>query len=284
MIIAFKSYVHEERQPNSIIHMIASMSKILYGQENIILQNNIFKHQLEYPVPKKEQRLGVEHLQLRMNALTKSMIEGTCTKELFIECSMILRDKSINYFVKEHSLFIKDYVKEQDKTIRDMISLAEQCYQNVYIDCGVEQNQFSRAILKESDLIFINVCLEEKNLSDLFLQYDFTNPNICLLIENEDDKKRKLSNYIFYTYPFLNANNTFFIPINKEFKSANSESSSTNLIYQHIYCEPNDKNYLFIQGIRNTAHKINEMAGKVLTKYEQKNFIKSLINGNIEVG
>lgn len=283
MKIAFKSYIREESWSSSIIQIIATMSRILYDQESIILQTKSVKNQYGIPIPKREQCSRVEQLKLGMDKISKSMVAGTCSKELFIEYSRLLQDKSFDYFIKEQPIYLKDYVSEQDKIILDMITLAELCYKNVYIDCGIGQNACSRTILKEADLIFINLNLEEKNLSDLMLQYDFTNPNICLLIENEDDKKKKLSNHIFYTYPFLNANNTFFIPNNREFKVANSDSKTKSLIYQNIYCEPEDENYRFIEGIKNTVYKINEMSAEGASNNEQKCFKNLPINEKIEV-
>ncbi len=283
MKIAFKSYGYEDSWTGTIIHMISSMCKVLYGQENIVLKSRVNKNKKEFPLTKKEQKQRIDQLRLGIETISQRIREGSCTKELFMDYNTFLQEQRFDYNVKESSIYSRDFICEQDKAFHQMITLAEQCYENVYLDCGMEQSYSSQEIIREADLTFINLNPEKNILKDVFLRYDLTNYNVCILLEYDDIKKEKTSNHIFYSYPFLNADNTIFIPQNKEFKSVNSESNTTNLIYQNIECEPSDTNFLFIEGIKNTAYKINEIARIEVSKGEKKNFHTKKLSEVFEV-
>lgn len=274
MKIAFKSYGHEDSWTGTVIHMISSMCKVLYGQENIVIKSRVNKNKKEFPLAKKEQKQRIDQIRLGIDTISRRIREGSCTKELFIDYNNFLQEQRFDYNVKEYSIYSRDFICELNRAFYQMITLAEQCYENVYLDCGVEQSYFSQEILREADLMFINLNPDKYILKDVFLQYDITNYNVCILMGHDD----------INSYPFLNADNTIFIPLNKEFKSVNSESNTTNLIYQNIECEPNDNNFLFIEGIKNTAYKINEIARNAVSKGEKKNFLTMILSEVFEVG
>lgn len=58
MKIAFKSYGYEDSWTGTIIHMISSMCKVLYGQENIVLKSRVNKNKKEFPLTKKNRSSG----------------------------------------------------------------------------------------------------------------------------------------------------------------------------------------------------------------------------------
>ena len=271
MMIAFKSCGYEDSWTGSVIQLIASMCNILYGQESIILKPRLRKKEVDYPLPKKEQKNRIDQFKKGIEVISDRIREGTCTKELFIEYNNFLHEQRVDSILKETEVYSRDFIYEQEKAFHQMISLAEQCYENVYLDCGMERSPFSKEFLKRADLTFINLYPEKSKVRDVFLEFDLRNQNVCILMENEDVRKDKSSKHLLYTYPILNATNTIFIPFNKEIKTANVDSLTSKLIYKYIECESDDEKFLFIEAIKNTAYKINEISENVLLGFEGTN-------------
>ena len=270
MKITFKSNGCEDSWISSIIPLVASMYNVMYGQDNIVLKTQLSKKESGIDLSRKEQKNRIEQLRLGINFISNRMRDGTCTKELFIEYNNFLQELRGNCNVKETGIYSSDYIYEQDKAFHQMLTLAEQCYENVYMDCGMDLSPVSRELGKKSDLTFINIYPEKNKSKDVYLDNDFTNPTVCILMEYEDAIKNKLSNHTYFTYPFLTPKNIIYIPSCKEFKTANIESIASTLLYQYIECEPSDSNYLFIQGLKKVANKINDMAENVILKIEQR--------------
>lgn len=283
MKIVLWSNVHGQPGTSSNMLAVALMSDILFGRKSMMLQTQFSMNQLEFPLLKKEQRLRVEQLQLGMNTLIKSMMAGIGTRELLKDCCISLGENSIDFLPGPHHKNKQVYEGELEVTIHDMINLAEQCYEFVYIDCGVCMNRYVRRLLEEADLIIVNTCQNKRVLDDLFSSYDFSNKNTCYLLGNYDPKSQNNSNNLFHTYKFLNRNNTFLIPYNTEFKDASSEASITSFFYRNICCEPEDENYYFIKEVQNAARRINELVDKQNMERDKKQQLNLRKEGSIGV-
>jgi len=258
MKIVLCSNVHGQPGTSSNMLAIALMSDVLYGRKSIMLQTQFTQNRLEVPLLKKEQRKRIEQLQLGMNALIKSMLAGMGTRELLKNCCLSLGENSIDFLPGPYHKQKQVYERELEITLHEMIKLAEQCYEYVYIDCGVEMNPYAMKVLEEADLILVSTCQNKRVLDDLFENYKLPDKPIFYLIGNYDKNSQNSIGNLFHSYKELNKHNTFVIPYNIEFKDAVSESFITSFFYRNICCEKEDENYNFIKEVQKAVRAINE--------------------------
>ena len=283
MKVAIWSNVHGQPGTSSNMLAMAFMGDIIYGRKSILLQTQITLNHLEFSLLKKEQRKRIEQLQLGMNTLIKSMIAGIGTRELLKDCCLSLGENQIDFLPGPHHKHKSVYERELEDTLHNILLLADQCYEHVYIDCGVGMNQYTSQVLEAADIILVSTCQNKRVLDDLFDNYKLPQKPVCYLIGNYDPKSQNTLKNLFHTYKEMNKQNTYVIPYNVEFKDAASESFITSFFYRNICCTAEDDNYYFIQEVKRAVRKVNEILEDLVLQGEIKQKQARRVGGNTSV-
>lgn len=283
MKVAIWSNVHGQSGASSNMLAMAFMGDIIYGRKSILLQTQYSMNHLEYSLVKKEQRKSIEQMQIGMNTLIKSMIAGIGTRELLKSCCLSLGENHIDFVPGPHHKHRNVYEKELEDTLNNILSLAEQCYEYVYIDCGVGLNQYTKLVLQEVDMILVSTCQNKRVLDDLFENYELPHKPICYLIGNYDPKSSNTLKNLFHTYKALNKHNTFVIPYNVEFKDAASEAFLANFFYCNICCTSEDENYYFIQEVQRAVRNVNDILEYLTNNKEENKKLARRVGGDSSV-
>lgn len=263
---------------------IALMNEILFQRKSILLQTQYTLNRLELSLLKQEQRAQMEEVPRGMNALIKSILAGTGTREMLMNCCVSLKNHKIDFLPGPYNKSREVYEEEMDATITEILYLAEQCCEYLYVDSGVSKNPNSMKVLEEADLIVMNLSQNKRILDDLLNHSLLRNKNICYLIGNYDPKSQYNKTYLFRNYKKLNKENTFFIPYNTEFRDAVSEATVTTFFLVNFYCEEEDENRFFIEEVKNAARKIYNIAFNLEEKKEKDNFTKEITERLLKSG
>lgn len=257
MKIIFCSNVHGQTGVTANMLTTALLSDILYDKKSILLQTQPKLNQLEIPLLEGKKRKELLKQNLGMDMLIKNLISGKCTKEIFGNCCVSLLNSSMHFIPGSDTADRTKHIDAIAKTLHDMLSLAEELYEIVFLDAGVMPGKIADILFKEADKIVICLNQNKRVLDEYFakgIEYD----KIIYVIGNYDKCSINDYKYLMKSYTLLNKDNTFLIPYNTELRDALSESNLFTYFYRNITCDSSDYNFEFMQSALKLTRFINQ--------------------------
>lgn len=141
--------------------------------------------------------------------------------------------------------------------LNDLIGIIRSNTELCFININRKNHLSSNAILQEADLVVVNLYQNPDCLKDFFLNYSALIPKSIFIIGNYSPKAvlscRRISR--LYDIPL---EDIAPIPYNEDFHIACQFGSAKEFINNNYFCDKENPNYLFIQGIKKAAGIISQ--------------------------
>lgn len=275
MKIIFSSNVHGQTGTTTNMLAVAVMSNILYKRRSILLQTQFHLNQLEVPLLPVIKRKEAVSCKLGMDELLKGIQAGKSTQELLKACCISLSEHGLDFLPGTNMVNREIYEEGLTAGLYELLQLAEQFYELVFIDIGPIQNQLAEQIWKEADISIINLSQNIRVLDDFFTTHNPPKEAVYLL-GFYDWKSTLNKKTLTRLYKPLKEENTFVIPYNTELRDSVSEAKLNQFFLQNMYCEPEDENYYFVEEVKKIVAYLmfltDQNAGKQRNEYQENRY------------
>lgn len=138
-----------------------------------------------------------------------------------------------------------------------LLSIIEKNTDLCFINITQKNHLSSKAILQEADLIVINLFQNPDYLEEFFKNYYSFIPKALFLIGNYSPKSAMSCKRIARLYD-VPLDYISPIPFNEDFHNACKYGGAKEFLNSNYYCTREDPNYMFIHGVRKSAHIISK--------------------------
>lgn len=261
MRIAFWSNVHGQSATTSNMVAIALMTALEYRLKVLVTHNHFERSTLESSLL-EDKYLKNDLMELSDNgidALARFIRSNKLDKDNIVNYTTSLLKKKLDLLMGTTNTNKELYMKDINNVIDQILKLAEEFYNVVFIDVSSGKNELSNKILKNSDLIVVNLNQNASVLNDFF-QMNKDNLEKCIfLIGRYDNNSRINKKNIMRKYNIKK--NIAVIPYNIEFSDACSEGRGIDFFLKNMSVKKDDLNYYFIDEVRNAVKLILTHSG-----------------------
>ncbi len=134
----------------------------------------------------------------------------------------------------------------------EVLDLLEEHCDTVYVDLSSSPLKSSRKLLKEVDLIVVNLCQNHQLLSHFFRNYSEIQKKAFYVIGNYDSESVINKSDIVGRYR-LERSRVGTIPYNRRFADALTKGSVVPFLLKHYNCDAKDVNYEFMCALQETV-------------------------------
>ncbi len=265
MRIAFWSNVHGQSATTSNMLSVVLMTALEYRLKILITHNHFEKSTIESSL------LDRRYLNSELMELSDSGIDALAR---FIKSNKLDKDNIVNYTTsilkKKLDLLMgttntnRDlYMHDLNNVMNQILSLAQEFYDVVFIDVSAGYNELSSKILKYSDIVVVNLNQNLSVLDDFFERHKEGLENYIFLIGRYDMDSRYNTKNIMRRYGIKK--NVAVIPYSIEFSDACSDGRVLDFFLKNLSAKKDDVNYSFINESRNAARLILAHAGIDIT-------------------
>ncbi len=263
MKIAYWGMVHGQARITSNMLAVAVVSTILSDYRMLITGTHFTLNNLEGPL------IGYQSIKHKdeffrdvgIDALIRSLKSAPLDEETIENCCFSLLNNRLSLLpgtMKNN----KDYFHEDmEKLVINMLRYIEVFHDLVFIDTNPGMNDLTRKVIHEADLLVVNLNQNLNMLNHVLKEPLFEDKKTFYLIGNYD----KASKYNIYNlrrmYKKLNRKNSSVIPYNTEFQDAISDGELIDFVKRNLQCGREDKNYYFINQLRQASIKILDLVG-----------------------
>lgn len=151
----------------------------------------------------------------------------------------------------------------------EVMELLEQFYSMVCVDISSSPLESSREILKEADLIVVNLCQNDQLLSHFFRNYSEIKKKAFYVIGNYDVDSVITKSDIITRFD-LPGNMVGTIPYNRKFADALTKGNVIPFLLKNYSCGNKNVNYDFMCAAKETVCLFEEMKRDILEKSGKK--------------
>lgn len=151
----------------------------------------------------------------------------------------------------------------------DVMKLLEQFYSTVYIDISSSSLESSREILKEADLIVVNLCQNNQLLSHFFRNYSEIKKKAFYVIGNYDVDSVITKNDIITRYD-LPGNMVGTVPYSRKFADALTKGNVIPFLLKNYSCGRKNVNYEFMSATKETVCLLEQMKRQMEEQCERE--------------
>lgn len=134
----------------------------------------------------------------------------------------------------------------------EVMALLEQVYPMVCIDISSSSLDSSRKILKEADLVVVNLCQNNQQLSHFFRNFSEIQKKAFYVIGNYDSKSEITKSDIVKRFG-LPGYMVGTIPYNRRFADALTKGKVIPFLLRYYDCGKENANYEFMSAVKETA-------------------------------
>lgn len=268
MRIAFWSNVHGQTATTSNIIAIALMTALEYRLKVLITHNHFDRSTVETSLIEKKY-LKTELMELSDNgidALARFIKSNKLDKDNIVNYTTTLLNKKLDLLTGTTHTNKEFYISDINNVIDLILNLAKEFYDIVLIDVSSGKNELSSKILKNSDVIVVNLCQNAAVLDEFFEKYREHIEKCIFLVGRYDKDSRFSKKNIMRKYNIKK--NIALIPYCIEFSDACSCGTAIDFFLKNISAKKDDLNYYFIEEVRNAVKIILAYAGiDIAAKY-----------------
>lgn len=176
------------------------------------------------------------------NEVDSDMVHRTCLS-VFNERVFYLPTGGMNRDLMEYRL---------KRQIRDVMGLLEHFCSTVCVDLSSSSLESSRKILKEADLIVVNLCQNNQLLSHFFRNFSEIQKKAFYVIGNYDSESIIKKSDVVKRFS-LPANRVGTIPYNRRFADALTKGNVVPFLLKNYSCGADNVNHDFIRASRETV-------------------------------
>lgn len=279
MKIVFWSNVHGQSGTSSNMLAVAMMNDLMYGNRSILLQTQFEMNQLEIPLLSESKREQIRNYNIGVDRLIQGIRSGMNAKQLLTSSCITLSKQCIDFLPSTNSKYREIYEKEIKDNFKEILALAEACYELVFIDASAGMNEFIEMVWEEADLIIVNLSQNKRVLEDFFLRYEINYEKMLFLIGNYDANSEWNVKNILKRIKNMKKEITFTIPYNTQFRDAASCAQLTEFFLQNLGCEKDDDNYEFIKELTKLTHKLQHISEEYMQRPKSSTQRRAMIGG-----
>lgn len=265
MRIAFWSNVHGQTATTSNIIAIALMTALEYRLKVLMTHNHFDRSTVETSLIEKKY-LKNELMELSDNgidALARFIKSNKLDKDNIVNYTTTLLNKKLDLLTGTTHTNKEFYMSDINNVIDLILNLAKEFYDIVFIDVSSGKNELSSKILKNSDVIVVNLCQNAAVLDEFFEKYREHIEKCIFLVGRYDKDSRFNKKNIMRKYNIKK--NIALIPYCIEFSDACSSGTAIDFFLKNISAKKDDLNYYFIEEVRNAVKIILAYAGIDIT-------------------
>lgn len=144
----------------------------------------------------------------------------------------------------------------------EVMALLEQVYPMVCIDISSSSLDSSRKILQEADLVVVNLCQNNQQLSHFFRNFSEIQKKAFYVIGNYDSKSEITKSDIVKRFG-LPGYMVGTIPYNRRFADALTKGKVIPFLLRYYDCGKENANYEFMSAVKETACLLEQARKKV---------------------
>lgn len=144
----------------------------------------------------------------------------------------------------------------------EVMAMLEQVYPIVCIDISSSSLDSSRKILKEADLVVVNLCQNNQQLSHFFRNFSEIQKKAFYVIGNYDSKSEITKSEIVKRFG-LPGYMVGTIPYNRRFADALTKGRVIPFLLRYYDCGKENANYEFMSAVKETACLLEQARKKV---------------------
>lgn len=261
MRIAFWSNVHGQTATTSNMISIALMTALEYRLKVLITHNHFEMSTLESSLIEMKY-LNNEAIELSDNgidALARFLKSSKLDKDNIVNYTTNILTKKLDMLMGTTHTHKDLYMNDLNNVINQILSLAQEFYDIVLIDVSSGKNELSNKILKNSDIIVVNLNQNINVLNEFFENYKEIMDKCIFLIGRYDSNSRINKKNIMRKYGLKK--NISVIPYNIEFSDACSEGKAVDFFLKNVSAKKDDLNYYFLEEVRSAVKMILAHAG-----------------------
>lgn len=235
----------------SILSAIVQPSRMVLFENHLNITNlgNMFLNQNSYD------KLREENLYFVENGLGRVLSYCDCKET--INSGMVLRsclsvfDQRVFYLPTGG--MNRDLLEFRlNRYAEDVLNILEKICGTVYIDLSSSSLASSRRILKEADLVVVNLSQNYQQLSHFFRNYSDIKEKAFYVIGNYDSDSVIRKSDIVRRYG-LEANRVGTIPYNRRFADALTRGNVVTFLLKNHDCQRENVNYEFVTAAKETV-------------------------------
>lgn len=248
MVVAFYSPMHGQAGTTSNMLSIALLLTLKFNKKICLMEGHFKKNALESMLIKRPNEdefsyfedFGID-LMIRGNVLSQSK------EERLLNSSFSFLNNQIHLLPGTRQVNQEIFEESIQPHIIEIIEIADQCHDMVFIDMNASKDRWTNQILKRADLIVVNISqnpwliqqFDERSEQEKFLY----------LIGNYDKKSQFNQTNLRYLFPFLSKKNTIAIPYNVIWRDAIYDARSIHCMRKMLPKETKRKNQPYIKAV-----------------------------------
>ncbi|HKL80686.1 MAG TPA: hypothetical protein VJ888_09670 [Mobilitalea sp.] len=261
MKIAFWSNVHGQPRTTSNMVAVSIAATLEYGQSCLVTQTHFNLNNLEaYFIGNRENSQDI-FMDIGIDGLARSMILAPIGKETIENYSIPLLHNKLVLLPGTTSANKEVFHKEMAGTICRILKEAEKYFDLVFIDINSGEDEVSKLVLEQADVIVVNLCQNRCMLDNYFSKGLIKDKKSMFLIGNYDRNSVYNLHNLKKLYRPLSKGIISAIPYNTGFMDAQSDGSVMKYMRKKLVLEKNGVNNYFIESIKDAVEKLMKITG-----------------------
>ena len=267
----FWSPVHGQAGTTSNMLAIALIVGLYYRKTGLITQTHFNFNNLEAPL--LEANAGNKHYrkffrEIGIDALARNFKLEKLTKEWLDYCCIEIANTNMTLLPGTTQTIRESFDYEMDILMLPLLKVMEGYTNHIFIDISSGNNPLSMKLMKEADIVVVNLSQNMSIIDHFFENYKEALPaKIFYLIGNYDDRsKYNLANIRRRYSSYMNNKNSGVIPYNTGYRDAQIDGRAADFIRSNLLCRRMDPNYYFIKKSINASEKLLKLAGVIVEK------------------
>ncbi|NLM10702.1 MAG: ParA family protein [Clostridiaceae bacterium] len=186
---------------------------------------------------------------IKFNRIEKDEISSYTTTVLKNRLDLLIGTRNTNRNIYQNNL---------KETIRLILQSAALYYDLIFIDTAPGNNEISETIIKNSNLVVVNLCQNPNTIENYLKDYSDYREKSLIILGKYDVNSRFNIKKIKKRFCL---NNVYAIPYSTEFADACIESRVVDFFIKNLEADRNDIHNNFITGVRETAESILSVLG-----------------------
>lgn len=177
--------------------------------------------------------------------------ERAVSEDKFLGCTRDFLGRQLVYVPAGNELNAEVFEYQMNRDCLRTLNFLERYAKVVIVDTSASPLESSRRILREADLVVVNLSQNERMLSHFFRNYSEIRKKAFYVIGNYEENSTLSRERIIKKYR-LNAEKIGIIPHNIDFQDAISQGNLIPFLVNHFNCRKRNGNYAFMKAAKET--------------------------------
>lgn len=266
MKVLFWAPIHGQAGTTSNV-LVSSLITGLDRRKKVVLTQTHFNcNNLEAPIvgANSDNLASKEYFrEVGVDTLIRCFKAERLNKEMLERCCISLTNTNLLLLPGTSQTIRESFEFEMDAVMINLLKAIEEHCDVVFADISSGENALSRKLMKEANLVVVNLS-QNMGVLDLYLDKFRENmpDKIFYLFGNYDcNSKYNINNVRKMYHKHINVKNSGVIPYNTGFMDAQVDGKVVKFIRNNLQCTKKDDNHYFMLKAKSATEKILKMAG-----------------------